>query len=411
MKSRAFAPTMGLMVALATLGSAPAAGAQEGEGLYLQKCGRCHAAYEPTDFPTEEWEGLVRSMKAQAGLSAQDMEALSQYLETASQGSEKRGGGAGPSVGGYLYTEYFRTPDQTKNFDLHYLAVAVSGWASQSVSYLGEFELEHGGTGDNTFVEQAYIDWWLRPNVAVKVGAMLTPFNRFDEFHDPIMNQVITRPQVSREIGVSAWKDVGVDLHGYVGLGDRASLGFDVYTINGLGAGANLRGSRQYRDNNEELAVGSRLNLLYGDVLEIGTSAYRGAWDDAGDYDLILLGSHVLLRTSLAEFYGEWAQATSQNPAPAEDGDMSGCFIQASRLFGQKYRGTVRYGALDYLDESDLLGRSPGKGNMDVSELVLGFSCYATRKLVVKAEYSLNDEGRGTEKDNDQLGLQVAVKF
>lgn len=411
MKCGMFVRAMGLMVALATTGITGVDAAEEGEGLYLQKCGRCHVAYDPSDFATEEWGGIVRSMKAQAGLSAQDIEALSDYLEKASQGSRKRSGGSGPSVGGYLYTEYFRTPDQAKNFDLHYLAVAVSGWASDEVSYLGEFELEHGGKGDNTFVEQAYIDWWVRPNVAVKVGAMLTPFNRFDEFHDPIMNQVITRPQMSREIGVSAWKDVGVDLHGYVGLGEQTSLSFDVYTTNGLGAGANLRGSRQYRDNNEELAFGSRLSVLYGDVLEVGASGYRGAWDDAGNHDLTLFGSHLLLRTSLAELYGEWARATSENPAPAKDGDMSGYFIQASRLFGQKYRGTIRFGALDYLDQSDVLGRSSGKGDKDVTELVLGASYYATRKLVVKAEYALYGEGRGAEKDNDQLGLQVAVKF
>ena len=77
-----------------------------------------------------------------------------------------------------MYTEYFRSPEKTKNFDLHYLAFAVSGSVMENVNYMGEFELEHGGKGDNTFVEQAYIDWWFRPNVALKVGAMLTPFFR-----------------------------------------------------------------------------------------------------------------------------------------------------------------------------------------------------------------------------------------
>jgi hypothetical protein len=46
---------------------------------------------------------------------------------------------------------------------------------------------------------------------------------------------------------------VGVDVHGYVNLADQASLGFDLYAANGLGDGSRLRGSRQYRDSNEEL--------------------------------------------------------------------------------------------------------------------------------------------------------------
>ena len=382
--------------------------AQSGEGLYQQKCGRCHIPYDPTDFPADEWRGLVSSMKAQAALTIQEMDELVEYLENESSGSQKRRS-SGPAVGGYMYTEYFRTPEKTKNFDLHYLTVAVSGWAMENVNYLGEFELEHGGKGDNTFVEQAYIDWWFRPNIALKVGAMLTPFNRFDEFHDPLTNVIITRPQVSREIGVSAWKDVGVDLHGYANITEQSSLGFDVYAINGLGDGSNLRGSRQYRDNNEELSLGGRFNLIYGDFLEVGASAYRGAWDDAGDYNLTLLGSHFMLRTSIANIYGEWAQATSENPDPAEDGDMSGYFIQASRLFKSHYRPTVRWGTLDYLDKGDALGRS--SNDKDVSELALGFSYYPTTKLVAKIEYTFFGEGRGTDKDNDQLGLQAAVKF
>jgi len=351
-------------------------------------------------------------MRAQAGLTSQEAAELSEYLVTGSGSNPEGSTATGPSVSGYTYTEYFRTPDVTKNFDIHYLAIAVSGRALDNVSYVGEFELEHGGTGgDNTFVEQAYIDWWLRPDVALKVGAMLVPFNRFDDFHDPLMNLLITRPQVSREIGVSAWKDVGLDLHGYVVLGGQTSLSCDLYTVNGLGAGANLRGSRQYRDNNEELAYGGRLSVLHGNVLEIGASGYRGAWDDTGRHDLTMLGSHLMLHTSIADVYGEWARAASENPGPTRDGDMSGYFIQASRLFGAQYRGTVRWGALDYLDGSEELGRSSAKGDKDLRELVLGLSYYPARKFVVKMEYAFYGEGRGPERDNDQLGLQVAVKF
>ena len=55
-----------------------------------------------------------------------------------------------------------------------------------------------------------------------------------------------------------------------------------------------------------------------------------------------------------------------------------------------------------------VVGRQIGK---DVTELALALAYYPTTKLVVKAEYTLFGEGRGTDKDNDQLGLQVAVKF
>jgi len=241
---------------------------------------------------------------------------------------------------------------------------------------------------------------------------MLTPFNRFDEFHGPMSNFTVTRPQVSREIGVSAWKDVGVDLHGYASLAGRTSVNFDLYAINGLGDGANLRASRQYRDNNEDVAIGGRMAVLYDDVLELGGSAYSGKWDDDGQHDLQMYGAHALLRTPFADLYGAFASATSENPGAAEDGEMQGYFAQVSKLLGSRFRPTVRYGMLDYDDPGDELGRDSSKGHKDLTELVLAFAYYPAPSVVFKIEYAIFDEGSGVdEEDNDQLGLQAAVRF
>jgi hypothetical protein len=386
---------------------------QTSETLYKQKCGRCHVAYSPSDYTAKDWPNIVRSMKAQAALTDQEFEYIVEYLLNESDKSPDTSYSQAPTIGGYLYTEYFRSPEKTKNFDIHYLAIYLSGWITDNIYYFGEFELEHGGVGgDNTFVEQAYIDYWLWPTIAVKIGAILTPFNRFDEFHDPLSNFIITRPQVSREIGVSAWKDVGIDLHGYINITEQSSVTFDVYSINGLGSGTNLRSSRQYRDNNEKLSFGGRFNLMYHDFIEIGGSVYRGAWDDDGKYNLTLMGSHLMLHTSIVDLYGEYAQATSQNPSPIDDGNMSGYFIQLSRLFKSKFRPTIRFGSLYYLDKGDMFGRAIDKGDKDLNEISLAFSYYPTSKLVFKIEYTIFKEGtRFEEKNNDELGLQAAIRF
>lgn len=384
------------------------------EMLYEMKCGRCHTAFKPGDYSPEDWPGIVRSMRAPAGLTGAQYDSIVEYVVSAS-GSEggQTSSSSGPNIGGYLYSEYFQTEQEIKNYDIHYLSVSLSGWAKDNIYYMGEFELEHGGTGgDNTFIEQAYIDYWFNSNLAFRAGAILAPFNRFDDFHDPLRNYTITRPQVSREIGVSAWKDVGVDFHGFFNIGDQSSIAFNIYSINGLGSGSNLRGSRQYRDNNEDKAFGGRVSWLLLDVLEVGGSIYNGAWDDDGKLDLTMYGTHFLLRTDLADFYGEYSRADSDNPSPAADGKMSGYFIQASRLFLSKFRPTVRFGALDYLDMGDTLGRSTAKGDKDLSELALSFGYYPTNKVVFKVEYTFFMEGdRMPDTKNDQLGLQAAVAF
>ena len=404
-----------VVLALATLPTTPQpASAQADSALYEAKCGRCHAAYDPSDFSAEEWPGIVRSMRAQAALNIEDEEAITEYLlSLTGEGQDAPATVShSPSLGGYIYTEYFQTPDRRSNFDIHYLAFYAYGWINDKIYYFGEFELEHGGTGgSNTFVEQAYIDYWFVPNVAVKIGAILTPYNRFDEFHDPLMNYLVTRPQVSREIGVSAWKDVGVDVHGYLNITPTSSVGFDAYVINGLGDGSRLRGSRQYRDNNENLALGGRVNVVHGDVVELGGSFYTGKWDDDAMYNLRLLGAHLLVNTPVADLYGEYSNGTSENAPGSPDGDMSGFFIQASRLFESKYRATVRYGDLDYLD-TRTLADGPATTDRDLSELVFGFTFYPTSKVAFKLEYNVFMEGsRATPADNNQLGIQAAVKF
>jgi hypothetical protein len=399
-----------LLILTVTLTLVISANAAPGQALYERKCGRCHTLFAPDDYSRAEWPSLLRSMKAQAMLRESEIETLSDYLLAGASGDS--GTNDAPQIGGYLYTEYFRTDQKTTNFDLHYLALHISGWLSDDIAYLAEFELEHGGKGDNTFVEQAYIDYWFLPNLALKIGGILTPFNRFDEYHEPLLNRLITRPQMSRELGVSAWKDVGVNLHGHILLAERASTSFDLYTINGLGSGSNLRSSRQYRDNNEERAYGARLNLLLSDRLELGGSYYSGAWDDDGDHNLTLLGAHVLITVPQLELHAEYSDANSENPGTLAEGEMSGWFVQVSRKVGSRVRATLRYGALDYLDLGDALGRDPAKGDKDLTEFALGINFKPVRDLVFKAEYTIFDEvDRSVEVDNNQFALQAALNF
>mgnify|MGYP003973485099 FL=1 len=91
---------------------------------------------------------------------------------------------------------------------------------------------------------------------------------------------------------------------------------------------------------------------------------------------------------------------------------MSGYFVQASRLIQSRYRPAIRWGGLDYLDRGDLLGRNAGKGDKELTELAFAFSYYPTSPVVFKVEYTFFKEGdRVAEKDDDQLGLQAAVRF
>ncbi|NIM58002.1 MAG: porin [Candidatus Aminicenantes bacterium] len=383
----------------------------QGERLYQLKCGRCHFAYSPSKYSAEEWKTIISEMGPLSGLNKETEEVILDYLRQEASKKEREALPSSPVLAGYVYTELFSSKDITDTFDIHYLNINLTGRVHERISYRAEFEFEHGGGKDDPpFIEQAYIDVWFLKNVGLRIGAMLTPFNRFDEFHGPLENLLVTRPQVSREIGVSAWKEVGVNLHGNLFINKDLYLNYDAYVINGLGSGSRLRGSRQYRDNNDAKSFGVRLSGVYLDRWEVGASYYRGAWDDAGDFDLSIYGFHLMGKIGELNLFAEYSRSLSENPDPFEEGKADGYFIQASYLINDKFRPTIRYGTLDYLDGGGLLGRSPT--DFDTRVLALGFNYYLTRAIVFKIEYDIVQEGeRKEEKDNNLLALQAAVRF
>jgi len=399
------------VLAFGPLSSFAQYGADAGERLYQLKCGRCHTAYLPQKYAFDEWKTVIVEMGPLAGLDKKGEAAILGFLAREAARADKRGLPTSPVLAGYLYTEFFSSKDAVDTFDQHYLNFNISGRLHELVSYRAEFELEHGGgKTEPPFVEQAYLD--VRPvrNLAVRIGAILTPFNRFDEFHGPLENFLVNRPQMAREIGVSAWKDVGIDIHGALFFGNKFYVNYDLYAINGLGAGTRLRTSRQYVDNNDAKSLGFRLSGVLADRWEAGVSVYRGAWDGAGDFDLTLTGLHFLGKVGELSLFAEYSRALSENPAPAGRGKASGYFVQASYLIQRKFRPTIQVGTLDYLDNGALLGRNPT--DFDTQAYALGMNYYLSPLVVFKVEYDFVREGaRKTETANDLFALQAAVRF
>lgn len=385
--------------------------AYQGEKLYELKCGRCHLAYAPQKFSAEEWKTVMKEMSPLSGLNEETEKSIMTYLEA--NAGEKRTGGlpTAPVIGGYIYTEFISSEASTDTFDIHYLNVNLTGRLHERVSYRAEFEFEHGGGEEEPpFIEQAYMDVWFKRNMALRIGAIITPFNRFDDFHAPLENLMVTRPQASREIAVSAWKEVGVNLHGNIFITQDFYLNYDAYMINGLGNGSRLRTSRQYRDNNDAKSLGYRVSGVYLDQWELGTSLYHGPWDNEGLYDVTMLGLHLLGSVGDFRLYAEYAKALSKNPDPLVEGKMDGYFVQGSYLFLGKFRPSVRFGNLDYLDPGNRLGRS--RTDFDRKILALGFNYYLTNSIVFKFEYDFYFPGeREADTDKNLLALQAAVRF
>jgi hypothetical protein len=56
--------------------------ALQGRRLYIWKCAKCHALYDPGQYEDAEWDLWMRKMSEKARLSSAETQVLSRYLGT-----------------------------------------------------------------------------------------------------------------------------------------------------------------------------------------------------------------------------------------------------------------------------------------------------------------------------------------
>ena len=100
---------------------------ERGKELYELKCGRCHFAYAPQKYSTEEWKTIMADMGYQSGLTKDSEKLIMEYLATEAGKGMTGGLPTSPVIAGYMYTEFFSGPAMTDTFDIHYLNLTISG--------------------------------------------------------------------------------------------------------------------------------------------------------------------------------------------------------------------------------------------------------------------------------------------
>jgi len=70
-----YTPTTSDVTAKATLSEL-----QQGQNIYVNKCGSCHRLYSPDDFSTTNWKSVMSSMAPQAGLSSSESALVLKYV-------------------------------------------------------------------------------------------------------------------------------------------------------------------------------------------------------------------------------------------------------------------------------------------------------------------------------------------
>src|SRR5260370_27874304 len=104
------------------------------------------------------------------------------------------------------------------------LGVAAVLAERQNIVFNSEIEYEFGSREID--LEQAFVEWKVRPEFAFRSRIFVPPLLRFNVYHDSNLNLLTIRPLINHFIVPTAYRDAGVGVRGRIGLPHKMKLSY-----------------------------------------------------------------------------------------------------------------------------------------------------------------------------------------
>jgi hypothetical protein len=316
--------------------------------------------------------------------------------------------GQGAVLGGYMDME-FEWDENGNSFDQHRFVPFITGHVSERVTVSAEIEFEHGGNPDadgEIKIEYAVMDFAFSEGLQFRGGVVLSPLGSFNLLHDSPLNDLTSRPVVTRQIIPSTLSESGMGFFGTMYPGEESVFSYQAYLVNGFDEGIineyddgdggtdgklRIRGGRgsQKADNNEDKAITARAGFSPVLGTNLGLSVHSGKYDDAGNHRLTIGALDAKVTLGALEIQGEYALANADidrdKYATAAE-KQSGFYAQANYhlLHDTLMNGSVvtLVARWDYLDfDTDKAGETE-------DGFTLGVNFRPTEETVFKFDYN-----------------------
>src|SRR3990170_1760689 len=224
-----------------------------------------------------------------------------------------------PPYAGYMEMHLNTARAEPSLLDFHRFVLLFGHSFSPRMKFWSELEIEHGfieggEASGEVAVEQAFLDFFLKPQLNFRTGILLVPVGIVNERHEPPSFFGVERPFVDTVLIPSTWFDAGFGIHGDLGRG----FSYKLYAMAppdaaGFSAGEGIRGGRQHGLFSVFNSPGVTGRVEYRGVprLTLGTSffsANTGFSFPNLDPQLNLLDFDARYRRGRAEFRGQFAQ-------------------------------------------------------------------------------------------------------
>ncbi|MGH9660158.1 MAG: hypothetical protein ACRD96_16535, partial [Bryobacteraceae bacterium] len=187
-------------------------------------------------------------------------------------------------VAGYMETHFNKFRGEPGQLDFHRFVLLFGHSFSSRIKFWSELELEHalvegGEELGEIALEQAYLDFLIKPQFNFRAGMMLTPVGIVNERHEPPAFNGVERPLVETFIIPSTWRELGVGITGELGRGFRyRGYLMGALDATGFSAEEGIRGGRTngFESSFRNPAKVFRLEYTGRPRLALGTSFYSG---------------------------------------------------------------------------------------------------------------------------------------
>lgn len=340
------------------------------------------------------------------------------------------------TIGAYGEVVYNQPEGANGKMDVHRLVMLLGYQFSDKVQFFSEIEFEHV---KEVYVEQAFVNYNVAPNLNLRAGLMLVPMGIINEYHEPTTFNGVSRPGMDKSIVPTTWREIGVGLNGRI---NSASLSYQAYLFNGfkstnedgeglLGGSNGLRGGRQKGAESTIDTPNLSAKVEYYGILglRLGLSGYFGrtqaddALDgvDGADVGLAMVGLDARYAYERFTARGQYIYASlndteDYNNLTGEDlgSELSGWYAEAAYNLlpmtnKQKLFAFARYEDFDtHAETAGSLAQNPA---YDRNDWTLGLNYHVAPGVVFKGDYQIMDNAVAGADSKNQFNLGVGVWF
>lgn len=348
--------------------------------------------------------------------------------------------GKSVTVGAYGELTYNQPEALNGQLDVHRIVLLFGYKFNDKTQFVTEIEFEHV---EEVYVEQAFVNYNVAPNVNLRGGLMLVPFGIINEFHEPTTFNGVDRPEMDGAIVPTTWRELGF---GVTGRFNSLSLGYQAYVFNGfkstaldgqggidgnLGGASALRGGRQKGIESTVSSPNLSVKFDYYGIpgLRLGLSGYFGDTQSEDQIEdipgatvgvsMFALDARYLYQrfTARGQFVrGNLSGTDAYNNLTGRDlgSVLQGYYVEAAYNLlplgnPQRLFAFARYSQYD--THAETAGNLAENDAYNRNVLTTGLSYHIAPGVVVKGDYQFRDNAQSGVDVPNQLNFGIGVWF